>query len=48
MNTPEMRPNDVRTDEARATEVLRMLSGTPVGLDVAVKSSRPPEPTRAP
>ncbi|GAA3783296.1 hypothetical protein GCM10022225_84430 [Plantactinospora mayteni] len=37
MNTPEMRPNDVRTDEARATEALRLLSGTPVGLDVAVK-----------
>ncbi|MGI5149560.1 GIY-YIG nuclease family protein [Plantactinospora sp. CA-294935] len=37
MNTPEMRSNDVRTDEARTTEALRLLSGTPVGLDVAVK-----------
>ncbi|MEO3927779.1 GIY-YIG nuclease family protein [Micromonosporaceae bacterium B7E4] len=37
MNTPEMRPNDVCTDEARAAEALRLLSGTPVGLDVAVK-----------
>lgn len=37
MNTPEMRPNDVRTDEARAKEALRLLSDVPVGLDVAVK-----------
>jgi hypothetical protein len=37
MNTSEMRPNDVRTDEARAKEALRLLSHVPVGLDVAVK-----------
>ncbi|AVT38710.1 GIY-YIG nuclease family protein [Plantactinospora sp. BB1] len=37
MNTPEMRPDDVRTNEARTAEALRLLSGTPVGLDVAVK-----------
>jgi hypothetical protein len=37
MNTPEMRPSDVRTNEVRATEALRLLSGMPVGLDVAVK-----------
>jgi hypothetical protein len=37
MNTPEMRPNNVRTDEARAKEARRLLSGVPVGLDVAVK-----------
>ena len=37
MNTPEMRPSDVRTDEARAEEALRLLSDVPVELDVAVK-----------
>jgi DNA-binding XRE family transcriptional regulator len=37
MNIPEMRPSDVRTNEVRATEALRLLSGMPVGLDVAVK-----------
>ena len=38
MNTPGMRPNNVRTDEDRVAEALRLLSGTPVGLDVAVKA----------
>jgi hypothetical protein len=37
MNIPEMRPDDVRTDEARAKEALQLLSDVPVGLDVAVK-----------
>lgn len=38
MNTPGMRLNNVRTDEDRVAEALRLLSGTPVGLDVAVKA----------
>jgi hypothetical protein len=33
MTTPEMRPDD----QARTAEALRLLSGVPVGLDVAVK-----------
>lgn len=38
MNTPEMRSdNDVRADEARAQEALRLLSAAPYALDVAVK-----------
>ncbi|MDG4791534.1 GIY-YIG nuclease family protein [Micromonospora sp. WMMD1102] len=42
MNTPEMRPHyprtdDLRTDEARVTEALRLLSGAPLELDVAVR-----------
>ncbi|WP_435149258.1 GIY-YIG nuclease family protein [Micromonospora aurantiaca (nom. illeg.)] len=34
---PERRPADVPTDEARVDEALRLLSGAPVALDVAVK-----------
>jgi hypothetical protein len=37
MTTPETRPDDVPTDRARVEEALRLLSGEPVGLDVAVK-----------
>ncbi len=37
MNTPGMRPNDLRTDEARVTEALRLLSGRPYSLEIAVK-----------
>ncbi|EEP70416.1 hypothetical protein MCAG_00743 [Micromonospora sp. ATCC 39149] len=37
MTTPETRPDDVPTDGARVEEALRLLSGVPVGLDVAVK-----------
>lgn len=37
MMTPGMRPDDVPTDRARVEEALRLLSGVPVGLDVAVK-----------
>ncbi|MFI5891771.1 GIY-YIG nuclease family protein [Actinoplanes sp. NPDC051513] len=37
MTTPEKRLDDVPTDRARAEEALRLLSGEPVGLDVAVK-----------
>jgi hypothetical protein len=37
MNTSEMGPNDVRTDEARAAEALRLLSGRPYSLEIAVK-----------
>ncbi|MFJ1542724.1 GIY-YIG nuclease family protein [Micromonospora chalcea] len=34
---PERRPTDVPTDEERVDEALRLLSGPPVALDVAVK-----------
>ncbi|MBU8860517.1 MULTISPECIES: GIY-YIG nuclease family protein [unclassified Micromonospora] len=34
---PERRPADVPTDEARLDEALRLLTGVPVALDVAVK-----------
>jgi hypothetical protein len=37
MTTPEMRPDDAPTDQARAEEALRLLSGVPVALDAAVK-----------
>ncbi|MEV0153851.1 GIY-YIG nuclease family protein [Micromonospora sp. NPDC050686] len=37
MTIPEARPDDVPTDGARVEEALRLLSGVPVGLDVAVK-----------
>ncbi|GIF70250.1 hypothetical protein Ais01nite_82850 [Asanoa ishikariensis] len=37
MTTPE-RPRDVRTDEDRVEEALRLLSGPPVALDVAAKA----------
>ncbi|MEH0825897.1 MULTISPECIES: GIY-YIG nuclease family protein [unclassified Micromonospora] len=37
VTTPERRPADVPTDEARVDEALRLLSGAPVALDVAVK-----------
>ncbi len=37
MTFPERRPADVPTDEARVDEALRLLSGAPVALDVAVK-----------
>jgi hypothetical protein len=37
MTTPGMRPDDVPADRARAEEALRLLSGVPVGLGVAVK-----------
>ncbi len=37
MTFPERRPADVPTDEARLDEALRLLSGPPVALDVAVK-----------
>ncbi|WP_431946694.1 GIY-YIG nuclease family protein [Micromonospora marina] len=34
---PERRPADIPTDEARLDEALRLLTGVPVALDVAVK-----------
>lgn len=37
MTTPEIRPDNLPTDRARAEEALRLLCGVPVGLDVAVK-----------
>jgi hypothetical protein len=37
MTTPESRSDDVPTDRARVEEVMRLISGVPVGLDVAVK-----------
>ncbi len=37
MTIPERRSADVPTDEARVDEALRLLSGVPVALDVAVK-----------
>jgi hypothetical protein len=37
MTIPETRLDDVPTDGARVEEALRLLSGVPVGLDVAVK-----------
>lgn len=37
MTIPETRPDDVPTYGARVEEALRLLSGVPVGLDVAVK-----------
>ncbi|WP_223256726.1 GIY-YIG nuclease family protein [Micromonospora endophytica] len=37
MTIPERRPDDVPTDEARVGEALRLLSGVPIELDVAVK-----------
>ena len=37
MTTPETRPDDVPTDRARVEDALRLLSGVPVALDVAVK-----------
>ena len=37
MTIPEARPDDVPTDRARVEEALRLLSGVPVGLGVAVK-----------
>jgi len=37
MTTPETRPDDVPSDRARVEEALRLLSGVPVGLDVAAK-----------
>ncbi|MEV6373496.1 GIY-YIG nuclease family protein [Micromonospora musae] len=37
MTIPETRPDDVRTDGARVEDALRLLSGVPLGLDVAVK-----------
>jgi hypothetical protein len=37
MTIPETRLEDVPTDGARVEEALRLLSGVPVGLDVAVK-----------
>lgn len=37
MITPETRPGDVPTDRARVEQALRLLSGEPAGLDVAVK-----------
>lgn len=37
MTFPERRPADVPTDEDRLDEALRLLSGAPVALDVAVK-----------
>lgn len=37
MTIPEARPDDVPTDGARVEQALRLLSGMPVGLDVAVK-----------
>ncbi len=37
MTFPERRPTDVPTDEERVDEALRLLSGPPVALDVAVK-----------
>jgi hypothetical protein len=37
MTTPETRPDDLPTDRARVEEALRLLSGMPLSLDVAVK-----------
>jgi hypothetical protein len=37
MTIPGTRPDDVPTDQARVEEALRMLSGEPLGLGVAVK-----------
>jgi hypothetical protein len=37
MTTPEKRPDGAPTDQARAEEALRLLSGVPVALDAAVK-----------
>jgi len=37
MTVPDMRPDDVRTDQARVEEALRLLFGVPVALEVAVK-----------
>lgn len=37
MSTSGMRPDDVPADQDRVDEALRLLSGVPVGLDVAVK-----------
>lgn len=37
MTIPERRSADVPTDEARVDEALRLLSGVPVALDVAVR-----------
>jgi len=37
MTTPGTRPGDAPTDQARTEEALRLLSGAPLGLDVAVK-----------
>jgi hypothetical protein len=37
MKTPGIRPDDLRTDEARTTEALRLLSGRPYSLEIAVK-----------
>lgn len=37
MSTPGTRHDDLPSDEARAEEALRLLSGTPAGLDVAVR-----------
>lgn len=37
MTTPGTPSDDVRTDQARVEEALRLLSGTPVGLDIAVR-----------
>ena len=39
MTTPEMRPDGVATDRARAEEAMRLLLGVPVGFDVAVRDS---------
>ena len=36
ISTPETRPDDVPTERARVEEALRLLSGEPVGLGVAV------------
>ena len=37
MTNPETRPGDVPTDRARIEDAVRLLSGEPIGLDVAVK-----------
>ncbi|MEU5563505.1 GIY-YIG nuclease family protein [Micromonospora musae] len=37
MTIPETRPDDIPTDGARVEDALRLLSGVPLGLDVAVK-----------
>ncbi|MEU6208078.1 GIY-YIG nuclease family protein [Micromonospora musae] len=37
MTIPETRPDDVQTGGARVEDALRLLSGVPLGLDVAVK-----------
>jgi hypothetical protein len=37
MTTPETRSGDIPTDRARTEDALRLLSGEPLGLDVAVK-----------